>query len=405
MLHTAGATRLVFSRSSRSSVAVAAAASFGLPHGPRSASLLRVRCASLLCARFTAGMSSPSRPTTAQPQPPAVPSAGGSLPSSASSPAPTPPQPTNRRRRGGRVQHAAFHGQAARAATPSARGTTATKGATVTATATAHSSSRSKDGGSSGQRARRGRGRCRGRGGGGGVAAAAKKVVRSPAPLTDIGCNLLNRRFARDRMDVMRRAWDANVTTMVITGCDMKGSAAAIRFVGAWHDAGGEGTALPLQLFSTVGVHPHDAKHMRLPEDVDRMRSMLQNPRTVAVGECGLDFNRNFSKPDVQVSSLHCKREPRVVWWCNCNSRLSSHMPPTVLKRVVVCGVTNRLPRLRRRSSLQWSFSWYVHQANDAEGLLRASLFSDILGFVLVSCFVCLLTSSFFPPPPAHVCS
>ncbi len=32
-----------------------------------------------------------------------------------------------------------------------------------------------------------------------------------------------------------------------------------------------------------------------------RLSSLLQQPSVVAVGECGLDFNRNFSSPQNQI--------------------------------------------------------------------------------------------------------
>jgi TatD DNase family protein len=105
--------------------------------------------------------------------------------------------------------------------------------------------------------------------------------------MIDIGVNLLHDQFDADRGAVLQRAWQAGLTHIVITGTDLETSAAAADFVAA--DASGRTSA-------TAGIHPHDAA--RAPSDWrDRLRPLLQRPGVVAVGETGLDFNRNFSPP------------------------------------------------------------------------------------------------------------
>ena len=49
----------------------------------------------------------------------------------------------------------------------------------------------------------------------------------------------------------------------------------------------------------TAGVHPHQAAHV---EDnfIDELRQLAQHPAVRAIGECGLDYNRNFSPPQMQ---------------------------------------------------------------------------------------------------------
>ncbi|MDH3990897.1 MAG: TatD family hydrolase, partial [Gammaproteobacteria bacterium] len=59
----------------------------------------------------------------------------------------------------------------------------------------------------------------------------------------------------------------------------------------------------PGKLFSTAGVHPHhasdytDAVH-------DSIQSLLDEEEVVAVGECGLDYFRNFSPRDAQRAAF-----------------------------------------------------------------------------------------------------
>src|SRR4051794_26960224 len=49
-----------------------------------------------------------------------------------------------------------------------------------------------------------------------------------------------------------------------------------------------------------IGVHPHDAKSYVQEGALSFITSHLGDSLCVAVGECGLDFNRNFSPPGVQ---------------------------------------------------------------------------------------------------------
>lgn len=113
----------------------------------------------------------------------------------------------------------------------------------------------------------------------------------------DIGANLTSRQFQKDLPQVLRRAADAGVDAILITGTSMRGSRDALQLVKRMQLKSSSTT-----LFSTVGVHPHDAKDFDGAASINEMRELiLANPDTVvAVGECGLDFNRNFSPRDVQ---------------------------------------------------------------------------------------------------------
>jgi TatD DNase family protein len=45
---------------------------------------------------------------------------------------------------------------------------------------------------------------------------------------------------------------------------------------------------------ATAGVHPHHARDCG-PQTIPALRELAKHPRVVAIGECGLDFNRNYS--------------------------------------------------------------------------------------------------------------
>lgn len=50
---------------------------------------------------------------------------------------------------------------------------------------------------------------------------------------------------------------------------------------------------------NSKGIHPHDAKSYT-DESWEELRRLAENPECVAIGECGLDYNRNFSEPEDQ---------------------------------------------------------------------------------------------------------
>jgi TatD DNase family protein len=116
------------------------------------------------------------------------------------------------------------------------------------------------------------------------------------ANLTDIGVNLMSPAFDRDREAVLESARAAGVCPLVITGSDIAVSAAAIGF--ARSRAG---------CYATAGVHPHNAKTWDTAALAALRELVTSTPHNVlaavgvaAVGECGLDYNRNFSPPDAQ---------------------------------------------------------------------------------------------------------
>jgi TatD DNase family protein len=52
-------------------------------------------------------------------------------------------------------------------------------------------------------------------------------------------------------------------------------------------------------LYATAGVHPHNARSCD-QRTIATLRELLAHPEVVALGECGLDYNRNFSPRPVQ---------------------------------------------------------------------------------------------------------
>ena len=102
--------------------------------------------------------------------------------------------------------------------------------------------------------------------------------------LVDVGANLGHESFDRDREQVLARARDAGVAQIVVTGASEAESATAL----------GIARTAPEGVFSTAGVHPHHAREWRA-ESAAALERLAAEPEVVAIGETGLDFNRDFS--------------------------------------------------------------------------------------------------------------
>ncbi|MCP3850574.1 MAG: hydrolase TatD [Gammaproteobacteria bacterium] len=116
--------------------------------------------------------------------------------------------------------------------------------------------------------------------------------------MIDIGLNLTNAQFKTDIEKVIKQALLADVTTMIITGTSVETSQQGLDLT----------QQFPESLYSTAGVHPHDASTLT-SKSIEQLRSLLDESRVVAVGECGLDFNRNFSTPAEQLSCFEAQLE------------------------------------------------------------------------------------------------
>lgn len=116
--------------------------------------------------------------------------------------------------------------------------------------------------------------------------------------LIDIGANLTSHSFSKDLPEVLSRAQQAGVSKMIVTGTSIDHSQQAIELADAY----------PEVLYATAGVHPHHAKECN-DKTLSTLESFAQQQSVVAIGECGLDFNRNFSPADVQEKWFEAQLE------------------------------------------------------------------------------------------------
>ena len=96
---------------------------------------------------------------------------------------------------------------------------------------------------------------------------------------TDNHCHLDDERIAHGAAAAVASARGAGVDRMITIGTDAIRSRMAIDIAAA-HDG----------VWATVGLHPHDAKN-----GVDTIVALFDEPKVVAVGECGLDYHYDNS--------------------------------------------------------------------------------------------------------------
>ena len=108
--------------------------------------------------------------------------------------------------------------------------------------------------------------------------------------LLDIGANLTHESFHHDFDAVLQRAHAYGVDRMIVTGASRDGSEQALALT----------RKHPGVLFATAGVHPHHAIDYDDATDA-LLRELAQDPAVRAIGEAGLDYNRNYSPREVQL--------------------------------------------------------------------------------------------------------
>jgi len=116
--------------------------------------------------------------------------------------------------------------------------------------------------------------------------------------LIDVGANLTHDSFDKDREDILARAADAGVLRMIVTGTTLSASRDALQLSRNY----------PGRLYATAGVHPHHAGEVD-EDTLTGLRELATDPSVVAIGECGLDFFRNYSPRDAQLDAFEKQLE------------------------------------------------------------------------------------------------
>jgi TatD DNase family protein len=114
----------------------------------------------------------------------------------------------------------------------------------------------------------------------------------------DIGINLAHDSYDADRAEVLARATAVGVTRMVITGSSVISTNQAVCLA----------RAHPGKLYATAGMHPHHASDLT-EAALASLEAAAREEVVVAVGECGLDYFRDFSPRDTQRQAFHQQLE------------------------------------------------------------------------------------------------
>ena len=128
--------------------------------------------------------------------------------------------------------------------------------------------------------------------------------------LVDSHAHIQLNRFDSDREAVLDRAQAAGVQTILVIGFDLETSRGAIalaekyeRQISATNKKSKGWGNLSLQIYATVGMHPHDAKDLD-DQAVCIFRELAAHPKVVALGEMGLDYYRDLSPRPIQQEAF-----------------------------------------------------------------------------------------------------
>lgn len=108
--------------------------------------------------------------------------------------------------------------------------------------------------------------------------------------MIDIGANLCNDRFNEDIDSVLKRAFDSNLDTIILTTTSLESFHKNIEII-TKHSQ--------YKLLTTLGLHPHNAKDYEL--FFNSFDSLIKEPHVVSIGEFGLDYDRMISNKETQI--------------------------------------------------------------------------------------------------------
>lgn len=116
----------------------------------------------------------------------------------------------------------------------------------------------------------------------------------------DIGVNLTSRQLIDDAPALLERAMAAGVAGVAITGTSAVESEQAASLCETLQ------AGFPGIICSTAGVHPHHASEWN-DQVNEQILQLAELSQVVAIGETGLDFNRNFSSPEDQLFAFEAQ--------------------------------------------------------------------------------------------------
>ncbi|MBN2830840.1 MAG: TatD family hydrolase [Candidatus Omnitrophica bacterium] len=107
--------------------------------------------------------------------------------------------------------------------------------------------------------------------------------------LIDTHCHLDFADFDHDRDEVIKRAEEKGVTRIINVVSSISGSERSLELSSKYPN-----------VYAVVGIHPHEADSLD-SHTQEVLRGLAKNKKTVAIGEIGLDYFKNYSRKDNQL--------------------------------------------------------------------------------------------------------
>lgn len=108
--------------------------------------------------------------------------------------------------------------------------------------------------------------------------------------LFDSGVNLMDKSFVGDFDEILSRSQSSGLIGLINIASDLAESETSLELIDKYD----------FPIYTTAGVHPHHAKDVS-DDWVNTLRDIHQSDGVIAIGETGLDFNRNYSPPEQQL--------------------------------------------------------------------------------------------------------
>ncbi|HET6930074.1 MAG TPA: TatD family hydrolase [Candidatus Acidoferrum sp.] len=156
--------------------------------------------------------------------------------------------------------------------------------------------------------------------------------------LIDSHAHIDGPQFAEDRDAMLQRAQAAGVSTLLAigTGPGPEQLDAALPYAEAHN-----------WIYTTVGIHPHDAKEVT-PTHLDTLAALAKHPKVIAWGEIGLDYFYDHSPRDIQetvfrqqMELAHAAKLPIIIHcrdaWDDCLRLLDEVWKPTGRGGILHC--------------------------------------------------------------------
>ena len=108
--------------------------------------------------------------------------------------------------------------------------------------------------------------------------------------LIDIGANLTHPELYNQLDKIVENLQSAHIKKVIITSSNLEDTKTALNIINLYPDL----------FYTTVGFHPHNAKDFS-SDDVDKIHDYGEDKNIVAIGECGLDYYREYSTKEQQI--------------------------------------------------------------------------------------------------------